>query len=151
MEGIGPVTLPRIRDWLSHSRVTVKPVIDLNNQTPVDSYEIPDRIREAIHLIESGRLLPLRHLHQPDPGHRPHHPLPATRSHDHRRGWPTRPDSSREPRTDGPDATTAPKPSPTGTSNKSGPACSPGEPPHGHHYLVDHTGTTKAQPWPNAA
>ncbi len=23
--------------------------------------------------------------------------------------------------------------------------------PHGHHYLVDHTGTSRAQPWPTAA
>ena len=51
VEGIGPVTLNRLQSWLSNSRVTVKPVIDLPNQTPVDGYEIPTRVREAIHLI----------------------------------------------------------------------------------------------------
>ena len=29
----------------------MKPVIDLPDQTPVDAYEIPNRVREAIHLI----------------------------------------------------------------------------------------------------
>ncbi len=50
VEGIGPVTVDRVRTWLAHANVTVKPVIDLNNQVPVDAYEIPDRIREAVHL-----------------------------------------------------------------------------------------------------
>jgi len=50
VEGIGPVTLDRVRSWLGHTHVTVKPVIDLNNQVPVDAYEIPDRIRDAVHL-----------------------------------------------------------------------------------------------------
>ena len=50
VEGIGPVTVDRVRSWLGHANVTVKPVIDLNDQVPVDAYEIPDRIREAVHL-----------------------------------------------------------------------------------------------------
>ncbi len=50
VEQVGPVTLDRVKTWLGHANVTVKPVIDLNDQVPVDAYEIPDRIREAIHL-----------------------------------------------------------------------------------------------------
>ncbi len=50
MEQVGPVTVDRVRSWLGHTHVTVKPVIDLNDQIPVDAYEIPDRIREAVHL-----------------------------------------------------------------------------------------------------
>ncbi|MGA9344715.1 MAG: DUF222 domain-containing protein [Nocardioidaceae bacterium] len=50
VEGIGPVTVERVRTWLGHANVVVKPVIDLNDQVPVDAYEIPDRIREAVHL-----------------------------------------------------------------------------------------------------
>ncbi len=50
VEGIGPVTVDRVRSWLGHANVVVKPVIDLNNQVSVDAYEIPDRIREAVHL-----------------------------------------------------------------------------------------------------
>ena len=51
VEGAGPVPVDQIRGWLRHTRVTVKPVIDLNQQTPIDAYEIPDRLREAVHLI----------------------------------------------------------------------------------------------------
>ncbi len=50
VEQVGPITLDRVRSWLGHANVTVKPVIDLNDQVPVDAYEIPDRIREAVHL-----------------------------------------------------------------------------------------------------
>ncbi|MFY9914852.1 MAG: hypothetical protein WAK18_09310, partial [Nocardioidaceae bacterium] len=50
VEQIGPVTVDRVKTWLGHANVTVKPVIDLNDQVPVDAYEIPDRIREAVHL-----------------------------------------------------------------------------------------------------
>ncbi len=49
-EGVGPVTIDQVKKWLGHCQVTVKPVIDLTNQAPVDGYEVPDRLREAIHL-----------------------------------------------------------------------------------------------------
>ena len=49
-EGVGPITLDQAKQWLSHCQVTVKPVIDLANQAPVDAYEVPDRLREAMHL-----------------------------------------------------------------------------------------------------
>ena len=35
-------------ELLGHNRVTVRPIVDLNAITPVDAYEIPDRIREAV-------------------------------------------------------------------------------------------------------
>jgi hypothetical protein len=47
-EGHGPITPDQAKAWLGHCQVAVKPVIDLTNQTPVDGYEIPDRLREAI-------------------------------------------------------------------------------------------------------
>jgi hypothetical protein len=50
LEGIGPVLHGQVRDWLGHCHVTVKPIIDLNNQAPADGYETPARIREAVHL-----------------------------------------------------------------------------------------------------
>ena len=49
-EGIGPVTTDQAKKWLGHCQVTVKPVIDLAGQAPVDGYEVPDRLREAMHL-----------------------------------------------------------------------------------------------------
>jgi hypothetical protein len=154
-EGIGPVTVNRLRSWLSHSRVTVKPVIDLNNQVPVDGYEIPDRIREAIHLISPVDCFP--------------YATSTSRTGDIDHTIPYRP----------PDPTTA---DPT-TTDEGGPPGQtavgnlgpmtrrhhrtktfthwqlkqvwPGvfawRSPHGHHYLVDHTGTSRAQPCPTAA
>ncbi len=50
LEGVGPVLVDQIRRWLGHTNVTVRPVLDLAGQTPVDAYEIPDRLRDAIHL-----------------------------------------------------------------------------------------------------
>ena len=97
MEGIGPVTLNRLQSWLSNSRVTVKPVIDLPHQTPVDAYEIPNRVREAIHLISPVDSFPYATSTSRSRRPRPHHPLPATRP-----GWATRPNPDREPRTTDP-------------------------------------------------
>ncbi len=58
-EGHGPVT----EDWLRahlgpHARFTVRPVLDLAGQAPVDAYEIPDRHREAVHLMTPADSFP---------------------------------------------------------------------------------------------
>lgn len=51
-EGVGPVTMGQIRRFLTdtNSDITVQPVIDPHDATPVDSYEIPRRIRDAMFL-----------------------------------------------------------------------------------------------------
>jgi hypothetical protein len=51
-EGVGPVTLGQVRRFLTDTGcdVKVQPVIDPHNSTPVDSYEIPRRIRDAMFL-----------------------------------------------------------------------------------------------------
>jgi hypothetical protein len=49
-EGVGPITMDQAKRFLADCDVTVKPVIDLANQTPVDAYEVPDRLRDAVHL-----------------------------------------------------------------------------------------------------
>ena len=51
-EGVGPVALGQVRRFLADTGcdVRVQPVIDPANSTPVDSYEIPRRIREAMFL-----------------------------------------------------------------------------------------------------
>ncbi len=50
LEGVGAVTAEQVKSWLGGCDVTVKPVIDLADQAPVDGYEVPDRLREAVHL-----------------------------------------------------------------------------------------------------
>ena len=127
-----------VRDWLAHANVTVRPVIDLNQIAPVDAYEVPTRIAEAVRLrspvdcfpyaTSTRRGLDLDHTQpyrQPDDGGPPgqtrqdnlasltrtHH---RVKTHGH---WQVRQvyDGVLVWRS-----------------------------PHGAHYLVDHTGTTRA-------
>jgi Domain of unknown function (DUF222) len=52
LEGAGPITLGQVRRFLADTAcdVRVQPVIDPEDTPPVDSYEIPRRIREAMFL-----------------------------------------------------------------------------------------------------
>ncbi len=149
VEGIGPVTLPGLRDWLSNSKVTVKPVIDLNAQTPVDAYEIPDRIREAIHLISPVDCFP--------------YATSTSWTGDIDHTTPYRPPDPAPDQGGPPGQTAVGNLGPmTRRHHRSKtfahwdlkqvwPGVFAWRSPHGHHYLVDHTGTTKAQPRTNAA
>ena len=59
LEGNGPVTIERVRELVgSAGRVKVTPVLDLAGQAPVDAYEIPARLREAVHLIHPADAFP---------------------------------------------------------------------------------------------
>jgi len=87
LEDVGPITLGQVRDFLSGCQVTVTPVVDLANQAPVDGYEVPDRLREAVHLLAPADCFPyasatgrgldvdhterFRHRPGPDPNGRP--------------------------------------------------------------------------------
>jgi Domain of unknown function (DUF222) len=48
VEGHGALTRDTWIELLGNTRVTVRPVVDLNAISPVDSYEIPDTIRTAV-------------------------------------------------------------------------------------------------------
>jgi hypothetical protein len=52
LEGVGPVTLGHVRRFLADTacEVRVQPVVDPEDTPPVDGYEIPRRIREAMFL-----------------------------------------------------------------------------------------------------
>ena len=59
VEGHGPVTEAWLRQHLGpHARFTVRPVLDLAGQAPVDAYEIPDRHRQAVHLMTPADTFP---------------------------------------------------------------------------------------------
>jgi hypothetical protein len=59
VEGYGPVTETWIRRHLHpDTRVKVTPVVDLEGQAPVDAYEIPDRHRQAVHLMTPADTFP---------------------------------------------------------------------------------------------
>ncbi|HET6654323.1 MAG TPA: DUF222 domain-containing protein, partial [Nocardioides sp.] len=58
MEGVGPLTIGQASEFLRHSHVTIRPVIDLDHDRPVDGYEVPDRLREQIHLRSPASAFP---------------------------------------------------------------------------------------------
>ncbi len=59
VEGVGPLTEAWVRDHLGRdAKLTVKPVLDIEGQAPVDAYEIPDRHRQAVHLMTPADTFP---------------------------------------------------------------------------------------------
>lgn len=60
VEGLGPVTMEQVREFLRDSRqpITVKPVIDLADQRPADAYEKSPAIAEALHLRTPADVFP---------------------------------------------------------------------------------------------
>jgi hypothetical protein len=58
MEGVGPITVEQVREFLRHTNVTVRPVLDLQADHPVDGYEVPDRLREQVHLRTPAEAFP---------------------------------------------------------------------------------------------
>jgi hypothetical protein len=139
------ILVDQIRSWCADSRtkVTIKPVIDLNAQLTAQGYEVPDRIREQIQLRDRTCVFP--RCTRPARGCDVDHVIP----YDH--------DADAEGR---------PQPGPTQTDNL---AClcrfhhrlkthsawryemtAPGTfewtSPHGHRYRRDHTGTTEIDP-----
>jgi hypothetical protein len=59
VEGLGPLTESWIHQHLGkHAKFKVTPVLDLAGQAPVDAYEIPDRHRQAVHLMTPADIFP---------------------------------------------------------------------------------------------
>ncbi|HEX6247040.1 MAG TPA: hypothetical protein VFZ64_04160, partial [Nocardioidaceae bacterium] len=60
IEGLGPVTVEQVREFLRDSRqpITVKPVIDLADQRPADAYEKSASMAEALHLRTPADVFP---------------------------------------------------------------------------------------------
>lgn len=60
LEGHGPVTIGRIVQLLGDTaaKVQITPVLDVAGMAPIDAYEIPARLREAVHLIHPADVFP---------------------------------------------------------------------------------------------
>jgi hypothetical protein len=59
VEHIGPVLADRLRQLLgADPQIILKPVLDLADTSPVDGYEVPDRIRENLQLRCPGETFP---------------------------------------------------------------------------------------------
>jgi hypothetical protein len=52
VEGAGPFPISQLAELVGHGQIIIKPVIDLNEGVSVNSYEIPDRIRERVKLMD---------------------------------------------------------------------------------------------------
>ncbi len=143
--------LDQVKSWCADTRtkVTVKPVIDLNTDLTAPGYAIPDRIREHVILRDRTCVFPWcsRPARSCDIDH--------VIAYDHHA----------DPDADA-DAGGRPQPGPTATHNLAAlcrthhrlkthtawhyRAVEPGAfqwtSPHGHHYRRDHTGTSRIEP-----
>ena len=139
------VLLDQVRDWCADSRtkVTVKPVIDLNANLATPAYEVPDRIREQVILRDRTCVFPW--CTRPARGCDIDHVTP----HD--------PDANAKGR---------PQPGPTQSDNlaalcrfhhrlkthtawlyrMTAPGVVEWTSPHGHRYRRDHSGTSAIEP-----
>lgn len=57
-EGLGPLTVDQLKEWLGTDHVDVRPVLDLADQRPVDAYELPARLREAVTVRQPFEVFP---------------------------------------------------------------------------------------------
>ncbi|MGI8577535.1 MAG: hypothetical protein ACR2KG_06360 [Nocardioidaceae bacterium] len=58
VEDLGPVIADQVRRWLANREVTAKPVIDPATIPPVDCYEVPDSMAEALRLLKPADFFP---------------------------------------------------------------------------------------------
>ncbi len=57
-ETLGPLTPAMLADLFGTTRITITPVLHADSDQAVDSYEIPDRIRETVTLRDSCEVFP---------------------------------------------------------------------------------------------
>lgn len=57
-EGLGPVHTSRLSDLLAGRKLTVRPVLDLNDRVRTTAYELPESLKERVHLITGGDYWP---------------------------------------------------------------------------------------------
>lgn len=58
IEGIGPLTTDSLPEFLQGTNVTIRPVLDLSRVPSTDRYEIPDQLRDAVHLRFPTEIFP---------------------------------------------------------------------------------------------
>lgn len=58
VEGLGPATTARIKDWVTHSRVSIRPVLDLARTDAVDEHDPPAWMRETVILRDPHCVFP---------------------------------------------------------------------------------------------
>ncbi len=95
-EGEGPVTHRFVHEHLRPlHRYVITPVLDLAHQAPADAYEVPDRLRRAVHLRTPADTFPYssnlsRRVDLDHTEPYPRAPAPGVRGSRAERAWSTR-------------------------------------------------------------
>jgi hypothetical protein len=58
VEGAGPLLYAQLRELLGHAHVTVKPIVDLNDDVQTCAYEHPETLKERVWLTSRGDVFP---------------------------------------------------------------------------------------------
>src|SRR5690606_6835695 len=58
VEEIGPLLASEVPEWLGHTQVTVKPVVDLDDLQAFDAYEHPLSLADRVHLRSPADAFP---------------------------------------------------------------------------------------------
>ena len=58
VEGAGPLLYTQLRELLGDAHVTVKPIVDLNDDVQTSAYEHPEALRERVWLASRGDVFP---------------------------------------------------------------------------------------------
>ena len=58
VEKLGPATIARIKEWVGHSRVNIRPVLDLARTDAVDEHDPPEWMRELVILRDQHCVFP---------------------------------------------------------------------------------------------
>ena len=58
VEGAGPLLYAQLRDLLGDAQVTVKPIVDLNDDVQTCAYEHPETLKERVWLASRGDVFP---------------------------------------------------------------------------------------------
>ena len=58
VEKLGPATLDKIREWVGHSQVSIRPVLDLASTDSVDEHDPPEWMREIVILRDGHCVFP---------------------------------------------------------------------------------------------
>jgi hypothetical protein len=58
VEKLGPATIARIKEWVDHSRVSIRPILDLARTDAVDEHDPPEWMRELVILRDQHCVFP---------------------------------------------------------------------------------------------
>jgi hypothetical protein len=58
VERLGPATIAKIREWVSHAQVTIQPVLDMGRADAVDAHDPPAWMREIVILRDRHCVFP---------------------------------------------------------------------------------------------